>query len=383
MSRKKPPRLIRTPKTENLYGRNRTPRSHKSHRGFRFTGVLVVVVLLLSGALAYQIGRFVWANHHYSAAEQALEHYDYEEASAHLDKYLTVHPTESQGLLLAAQTSRRRGEFADAERRLRLAQQHGAAPEAMNTERQLLRIQTGDLTDAPQLATFCEAHVGEPSGALALEVLIEGSLTAFNLSLTKWAVDLWLEHRPTTADQVQGLVWRGRLNEFVQNFPQALADFQRAVELDPDSRQARLRLVAALIREEPREAVPHLEWMRRRRPDDPEVLFLTARLRRNLGQPEEAGKLLDELLVSTPNKFPALVERGRVAMDLNHPDEAELWLRRALEVAPGQREVLLALGDCMRQSGRLDEAKQYQDKVQEIDAHLKQVLAEMTRKGGR
>jgi tetratricopeptide (TPR) repeat protein len=253
----------------------------------------------------------------------------------------------------------------------------------VSTERQLLRIQTGDLTDAPQLAEFCTDHASEPSGALALEVLIEGSMTAFNLSLTKWAVDLWLEHRTGTADQVQGLVWRGRLNEFTQNFPQALADFRRAVELDPDNRAARLRLVTALIREEPREAVPHLEWMRRRRPDDPEVLFQTARLRRNLGQPEEAGQLLDKLLVSTPDKFPALVERGRVAMDLNHPDEAERWLRRALEVAPGQREVLLALGDCMRQSGRLDEAKQYQDKVQEIDARLKQVLDEMTRKGSR
>jgi len=346
--------------------------------------VAVASTLLVAAVLAFQIGRLVWANGHYRAAEQALQRYDYDDAAAHLDKYLSVRPTESQGLLLAAQTSRRRGDFADAERRLHLAQQHGASSDAMATERQLLRIQRGDLTDAPQLAAFCEEHVRESSGALALEVLIEGSLTAFNLSLAKWGVDLWLEQRPATADQVQGLVWRGRLNELLQNFPRALADFRRAVELDADNRQARLRLASALIREEPREAVAHLERMRRRRPDDPEVLLLTARLRRNLGEPEEAGRLLDQLLAAAPNNVPALVERGRVAMDLNHPDDAERWLRRALDLAPVQRrEVYLALADCMRLAGRLEEAKQYQDEVDKIDRQLKQVMDEMTRKGGR
>ena len=344
---------------------------------------LLVVTLLLGGVTAYLLGVNLWANHHYAAANLALERYDFEEAGAHLDKYLSVHPSDEQALLLQAQVTRRRGDFVESSRRLRRAEEHGAPKQAVSTERLLLRIQTGDLTEAAQLASFCTAHASEPSGALGLEVLIEGSLTAFNLSLMKWAVDLWLEKRPGTADQVQGLVWRGRLNEMVQNFPQALVDFRRAVELDPDNRQARLWLVVALIREEPRAAVTHLEWMRRRRPNDPEVLFQTARLRRNLGQPEEAGRLLDELLASSPNKFPALVERGRVAMDLNHPRDAEPWLRRALEAAPGQREPLLAMVDCLRQCGRLDEAKQYQAKVDEIDAELKKKVEELYRKGSK
>ena len=91
---------------------------------------------------------------------------------------------------------------------------------------------------------------------------------------------------------------------------------------------------------------PHLDWLRERRPNDAEVRFLTARLRRNLGQPEEAGQLLDALLVSTPKKVPVLVERGRVAMDLKRPRDAEGWLHDALTLAPDNREVNIAMADC-------------------------------------
>jgi tetratricopeptide (TPR) repeat protein len=359
------------------------PAVPKPRQRQRLNAALLVVTLLVGAVTAYLLGVNLWANHHLDACNRAIERYDFEDAGTHLDKYLFVHPSDAQALLLLAQLTRRRGDFAEASRRLRRAEERGAPAQAVNTERLLYRIQTGNLTEAPGLAQFCTAHASEPSGALALEVLIEGSYHEFNLALMKWAVDLWLEQRTGTADQAQGLVWRGRLNEMRQNFPQALVDFQRAAELEPDSHQARLCLVVALIREEPRAAVAHLEWMRRRRPSDPDVLLQTARLRRNLGQPEEAGHLLDELLASSPNKLPALIERGRVAMDLNRPGEAEHWLRHALEVAPGQREPLLALVDCLRQCGRLDEAKQLQARADEIDAELKKKVEELSRKGGK
>jgi tetratricopeptide (TPR) repeat protein len=342
--------------------------------------VLAVGLLLLVGAGAYYLGVVVWASRHYHAALEALERYDFAEASTHLEHYLSVHPNDPDVRLLAAQTARRRGDFDEALRQLRLAEQHGASADALVTERQLLRIQTGDLTDATQLAQYCSDHANQAEAGLVHEALIEGCLRALNVALAKWAVDLWLKYRTGAADQVQGLVWRGRVHELMQDFPQALADFRKAVEQGPDHVQARLRLAEALIREAPHEAVPQLEWLRGHRPNDPEVRLLAARLLRNLGQPEEAGKLLDAILTATPDKVAALVERGRVAMDMHRPEEGERWLRRALTLAPTQREVNLALSDCLRQAGRLDEAKRYQDRVDEIDAALKKKLEELHRK---
>ena len=266
---------------------------------------------------------------------------------------------------------------------MRAAEQHGASSEAVETERRLLRLQQGDLADASRLVQFCSAHPDGPDAALALEVLIEGNLQAFNLVGARWAIDQWLAHRPGPFDQAQGLVWKGRADAFAQDSAQARADFVQAVELAPEHTQARIRLVEVLIREEPKLAPPHLEWLTRRRPGDPEVRLLTARLHRTLGQTEEAGRLLDALLDSSPDMVSALVERARVAMDLNRPQEAVRWLRDALSLAAGLREVNLALADCLRQSGQLDEAKRFQDAVQAIDARLNKALEDKARTGGR
>jgi tetratricopeptide (TPR) repeat protein len=369
MSRKKPA----APGPAPLRAPARRPRPRYVRVG------AVVLVLALAGFAAYEVALRVRAARQYRAASEALERYDYWEAQSLLDRYLATRPDDPEGVLLAAQTARRRGDFARALRDLRSAERCGAPAADVETERELLRTQRGDLAAAEKLAQFCAAHPNEPSGALALEVLIEGALAALRIPLARWAVDLWLEKRTGAADQAQGLVWHGRVMEFSDDFPQALADFQRAVELAPDSRQARLRLAEALIRREPREAVPHLEWLRRRRPDDPDVRLQSARLCRALGQPLEARDLLDGLLGAEPDKVTALVERGRVAMDLDRTEEAERFLLRALALAPEQREVNLALADCLRQAGRTEEAQRYQEKLQEIDARLKKGAEELGR----
>jgi len=351
-------------------------------RDQRIRVILGIVVLMLVGAAIYQIGVSVYSNCKYNAACEALERHDFSQAGALLDHYLSFHPADPAALMLAAQTARRRGEFDEALRTLSLAEKHGAPADAVALERRLLRLQAGDLSDAGALTQFCTDHPDGPESALILEGLIEGSLRAFNLPLARWGVDVWLKHRLSTFDHAQGLIWHGRVSEFVQDFPQALADYQRAVELAPDRLQTRLRLVEALIREEPRQAIPHLEWLRQHHPDNAEVRFQTARLCRNLGQAEEASQLLDAILAITPDKEPVLLERGRVAMDLNQSADAERWLRHAVKLAPDQRDANLALADCLRQSGRLDEAKRFQDKAQEIETRLNKKLAELTGAAG-
>jgi tetratricopeptide (TPR) repeat protein len=163
----------------------------------------------------------------------------------------------------------------------------------------------------------------------------------------------------------------------------ALADLRQAVELAPDYAPARVAIVEALLRDNPQQTLVHLDWLNQHQPNDLEVRLLTARAHRNLGQPEEAGKILDEILMVQPDKVAALVERGRVAMDLNRPDDAKGWLDRAFESAPNQREVLLALSDCSRQMNRLEDAKRYRDRANEIDAQLLKILGQMTGKGQR
>src|SRR5262245_12836696 len=80
----------------------------------RRTWVLVGLLLLVVGVVGYPVSMHIWATHHYRAAERAIARRDFRQAAVHLDKCLKTWPKEPNVLLLAAQTARRRGQFAEA-----------------------------------------------------------------------------------------------------------------------------------------------------------------------------------------------------------------------------------------------------------------------------
>jgi len=181
------------------------------------------------------------------------------------------------------------------------------------------------------------------------------------------AVDLWLRLRPDPADQAQGLVWRGRLHGYQNDYPKAVADLRKAVELDPDSLDARLRLAAVIAQESPQKAADQLEALRQRHPDNIQLLFSLATVRRVLGQLEEAASILDGILAGRPDDLSTLLERAQVALDLRQPQPAETWLRRALTQLPNEPDIHLALSRCLSLLGKETEAKQHHERHLQIN----------------
>src|SRR5262249_46315468 len=116
---------------------------------------------------------------------------------------------------------------------------------------------------------------------------------------TEQAIATWLQWRTGRADQVQGLIWRGKLNLLVSRRA-AIDDFRRATEMDPGHFDARLNLAVSLVEYAVGESAEHLELLRARDPRNPRVVMLLARARRSLGQPESVIALLDELLERSP-----------------------------------------------------------------------------------
>jgi Flp pilus assembly protein TadD len=93
-----------------------------------------------------------------------------------------------------------------------------------------------------------------------------------------------------------------------------------------------------------------------------------ARVRRALGQSEEARHLLDDMLASAGNAVPALIERGRLDLDLKRPEDAERWLRRAVAVAPDDPDTHRALSDCLLARGKEAEARSHKETALELIA---------------
>jgi tetratricopeptide (TPR) repeat protein len=348
--------------------------------------VVAVLLVIICGSV-YVIAVQFLGHPDYHAAEQTLARRDFQTASRHLRKYLHARPDDLDAQFLAAQTARRQGDFALAADLLQTYAKKAAPNSDIDLEKQLCRVQQGNLAEADALLARCEALPDSPQTPLILEAVVEGSLKGLFLAVQREnagqgevsladftraqrAVDQWLKSRPTQADQVQGYMWSGKLKSLARDYPKAEASFRKAIELDPDHFSARHLLAVMLAQQAPEEAAQHLELLHQRDPANATVSFLLATVRRDLGQHDQAGQLLDALLAQYPDRVPFLVERGRVALDQRLPREAERWLRRAAALAPNHAQANLFLSQSLQQTDREAEAKVFHDRFLQIKCQM-------------
>ncbi len=352
----------------------------------RLALVAALVCLLALAAVGYQFARRASARRHAEEAEQALERRDFAAASSQFQMYLEICPDDLLVRLQAARTARRQGAFPDVVRHLRLYEErHGRSDESA-LEMQLARLQDGDLKDADALLSSCLAHPEAPDTPFILEAIIEGTLKVlapehtFELTRpanavrkvlkettrTHQAVELWLRLRPGKADQVQGLVWSGRASEAANDHDQAVADLQRALEIDPEHFQARLSLAFFIAQQNPKESADHLERLHRRDPGNQPLCYYLASTLRDLGEVEEARRLLEEMLASDPNQPSALAELGELDLDTDRIESAERLLRRALELRPDEPKFNLSLSRALNRVGKTSEARYYEERSEQL-----------------
>jgi tetratricopeptide (TPR) repeat protein len=182
------------------------------------------------------------------------------------------------------------------------------------------------------------------------------------------AAECWLGRRHAVADQVQGLVWRGRLRRLEKHHEQAVADLREALRLDPNHYQARLHLALAVLQQSPEESEEHLRILHRRYGDNVQLQLNLAAVCRMLGRLDEAKRLLTELLGAHPKNVAALVELGNLAMDMNQPAAGLSFLRQALALAPDEPQVHFSMSRCLRLTGDTAEATRHHGVFLQINA---------------
>jgi tetratricopeptide (TPR) repeat protein len=338
----------------------------------RVRGPLVAAVVV--GAAA--VGLFHWRGEHKrlddlrARGEEALGARDYRAARDQLRTYLDARPRDVSARLLAARTARRLRLYDEAEEELRRCRADGGDAEAIDIEHALLAVESGNPTPVPML----RARVAEKDDELSLavlEVLIQYDLDTYRLRDALQGFGLYLKRRP---NDLRALLGRGRVWEQFLSFADAIADYRRAVAVDPDGAEPRRRLAAVLlIAGTPSEALEQYRWLAERAPNDPAVQLGQAKCYRQLGQPDEALPLLTAALAAAPDQAEALWERGELEMDRNRPADAEPWLRRASRAAPFDRRIVFALSRCLQALGRIDEAEAAKARVTEIEADLKRL----------
>ncbi len=317
------------------------------------------VWLALAGGLAVAavfVAREGWAAWEERAARRAADEERLDEAQRDIDSALRVRPNSASANLLAARIARRRGAYSQAEQYLTRCGEANGMSEPLQLEWLLLRCQRGDV-DELSGRLWALVAAGHPESAAVLEALASVYMRTTRYSEALKCLNKLVELEPGSA---RALDWRGWVCNQLDVRPQAIADYQRALELQPGRSSVRLRLAELLVESSRQaEATPHLERLRQEQPNNPDVLVLLARCRLVQAQPDEARALLDQVLAEHPNHFDALLRRGEVEYSERHFAEAEKWQRKALEQKPLDPEARYALYLSLQgQEGKEKEAKE-------------------------
>ena len=336
--------------------------------------LLISLVSLAIGGGGYWRWLRTHAAHYVQATEADLARFRYDSAArnAHLAVQYTW-PERGDILFLAARTVRRAGDIDKAREYLSAAERLLGATDEVRLEKQLLAVQRGDAGDLVESLMWNRITLDPARRVLILEALIQGTVASFRNWLTAKAVNAWLE-QPT--DDPRPYYWRGLCGEEIGGkFDQfAVADFQRALERDPEFDDARQKLASLLLkmRDLPA-ALPHYEELFRRRPDDAAGITGLARCLVELGEYDRGRSLFDRAVVLNPNSADAFREVGGLDLLEGRPEAAEANLRKACRLAPKDYLAAYQLAVCLNRLGRADEAKEFLMRSQVAAKHQKRI----------
>jgi tetratricopeptide (TPR) repeat protein len=309
---------------------------------------------------------FVWWNYHFRQGREAVERWHNADAFTHLSACRSVRPNHAETILLAARLARRVGAWAEAEALLnQYAAEHGK-DEAWAFEWLLHGAARGE-GDAHSAALRARVAAGGVQARLTREALALGFLDRYRLAEAIALLNEWLRDSP---DDPIALLLLGKVTEILNGQEQAIQLYQRAIELDPDLLDARLRLAAVLVdRRRGEEAAEQLAILRARLPSNTNVHVLWAQALRLIGRGEEARRVLDELLAANPDDPRVLAECGGLALlDPDGAPRAESLLARAVRLDPGdvptRNQYALALG----QNGKAAEAAEQYKLIHQYQA---------------
>jgi Tfp pilus assembly protein PilF len=332
--------------------------------------LILAALLALIAAVAAWLGVALYAENQFTAARRALERYDFAAANEHLQTCVRLRPNEFRYRLLAAQAARRAGSYREAEDHLDRCRVLAAEEGNVGLlEGMLLRAQQGKLA-AVEKDLWILVEEDHPDKPLILEALGRGYLRSYRLPLADKCLKALLEAEP---DHAEAWLWRAGILELVGNPDGALRLYRKALELRPenDAYRKRLALFLLYLNNAP-EALPHLEQLHARQPDDPDVLVGLAQCRIAAGEAGAGRVLLRRALAVRPGHVQGLAEAAKLALLDGQPARARALARKALEAEPSDRAVNYLYYQCLLRCGKTEDAR-----VQE--AHFKILEKDLNR----
>jgi tetratricopeptide (TPR) repeat protein len=342
---------------------------------------LTVLVVALVLAIA---GVNLWAWQQWRAADRLAGQQRFTRAYTSYSECLKVWRWSASVHFLASRTARRAGQYRDAEVHLaecaRLQGEASGTSVPLALESLLLRAESEDVGDVEEVL-WGYVQKNTPDTPLILEALARGYRRMLRLGTAFRCLRLLLERQP---DNVEGLVQRGWIQEGGGEPDEAVKDYRRALQLNPERDDARLGLARILVHDNPKEACSHFEQVVARQPGNVDALEGLAGAYWALGKRDEARRIHEVVLNKDPGNSKALAGMGVLAMAAGNTSEGESLLRQAIASDPANAEAHYQLYLCLiQQPGRKAEAAAQQETHSRVEAdrvRLAQIASrEMTR----
>ena len=341
-----------------------TPTTSSKGGSRRLRWLLAIGVLILAGVGGGLFGLHWWTRHQLSVAKELLADLRFEEAARLLDDYLRIRPADADAHLLAAQARRRAGNADAAEHHLNECDRLQGQTSESSLEGVLLLAERGALADKELwLQSRLEEH--NAASVVLLEALARDFLITGRHEEAMDVIAELLKARPA---HHRALTWRAQIWGGQHKWGAALDDAGQAVELDPDSQEARLILAEANEHIGQTDvAVREYAWLYEHGSKEPAVVLGLGRCWQDLARFADARQVLDAFLAEQPARADVLVERGRLALREQGTTQAEPYFRRAAAADPNNLAAHRFLFRCLKAGGNSEECARVEGQLRKLE----------------
>jgi tetratricopeptide (TPR) repeat protein len=326
----------------------RVPRPHRRLRRKRrllWGIVLVGSMFLVRGWLASLLNESaIWCldHRHHASAENVLL----------LSSFLSGSSPETHYLLSIA--CRRQRDFERTTQHLQRAFDLGWDADLLEREQRIALAQTGQYEKLigkwDRLFLNAGADGPEISEAYTDVLLARFDLESALTILAAWELDFPDDPRPH--------IRRGQVLTVVRNWKDAETEYLTALQLDPESTEARLALANCRMEQlRFEEALGDLQRALTSDPDNAEAIVSLAVCLRKLQRTGEAIALLDAHAATVSQNVDALREMAKARLDNEQPEQALAFLKKAVAINPIDREIRYLNAQALQAVGRHEEAQ--------------------------
>lgn len=311
---------------------------------------------------------------HLQAAQVATDRHRHEVAARHAVRAAALQRRDGRVRLLAARLLRRAELPTEAKPHLETARKRLGDDPEVDLEQLLNAVQLGLASELVESSLHRRAQRDPRHRCLILEALAVSALSRFRIDQARAWLDEWLSNE---VQDPRPYFWRGLALQQMGGYQEdaALADFRRAVVLDGEYDEARLKLAQLLVKKNAHaEAAGHFEILLGRQPRHAPAMVGLAQCQSAMGDAEAARRLLETALAIQPDQVDALRELGILLLHQGRAEESLPLLRRANQLDPSDPYASYNLMHCLQQLGRDEEAKRQKSNHEALVARHERTL---------